>query len=253
MKRILLSFVFLLFAYSVFAQAEEGREKQNMAFYGVDYDTLHHKRDTISHIDSAHLAIAASAAAAFNTDMKGFIALENKQFKLPYSGAPGLQAEYAGMNVTTGSAFSFGFDYVSKEYNNHWFFSVGVEAIKFNCSGSIYQTTSYPQITDTLYYTIAVLSLDVPLKVYYRFVKTPKFRFSAGAGVSIGTFIAQLSTGTYVETFNINSFANLAYAGLRFDFAMGRHTWLALEPFYSIQMIDPITHIELAGIRLVLL
>jgi|GEM_PF-3434623 hypothetical protein len=254
MKRIVLSLFIVLSAFGVFAQDKEGSNNQHMAFYGVDYDTLHHKRDTISHVDSAHFAITASAAAAFNKNMQGLIILENKQSSLNNSGLAGLMVQYSGMKCTTGSAFSFGFDYVSKEYGNHWFFSAGVEAIKFNCSGSVYQTNRYsPLITDTLYYTIAVLSLDLPLKIYYRFVKTPKFRFSAGAGVSIGTFIGQLSNSTYVGQFNLNSFTNLAYAGLRFDFAMGRHTWLALEPFYNIQMIDAITHIELAGVKLELL
>lgn len=246
LKRAL--FLIIALVNFVAALAQEGSNGGHMAFYGVDYDTIQHKRDTIFHVDSAHIAILGTAAAAFNTGMGGL-------FKQPnINGRPWGNTTYSSTQVTPGTAFSFGFDYVSKEYHNHWFFSLGLEANKFKCSGlvsSVEQTGI--GATDTSAYAIDILSLNLPFRLYYRFVKTRSFRFSMGIGVSAGWFISQSNAESNYGAFALSNPANSGTICLRFDIAAGRHTWFAFEPFYSIQMFDATTHIESAGLKVELL
>ncbi len=232
MKRNIL--LLFLFVTSFGAYAQDGG--RSMAFYGVDYDTVHHKRDTISHVDSAHLAIMASVAAGFNTEMSGMI----KQYRS--------DRIYTGYSVKPGTAFTFGFDFVSKEYKSNLFFSLGFEVGKFGCTGNTYQKPGIYWPSDTASYSIQEVTLDIPFRLYYRIVKTPKFRLSAGLGISFGTIVGQY--GSFVL---VNPVVDLGYAGIRFDLSIGRHTWLALEPFYTIQAFEITTHIETAGIKIEIL
>ena len=243
MKQIL--FIGLLIITSL-AKAQNSSPKP-MAFYGVAYDTAHHKRDSIFRVDSTHLAIKISLASAFNSGMAGLVKPVNNGSGTIYSNT------YISRHVTPGVAYSLGFEYVSKLFHNHIFFSLGLEAIKFNCSGSIYQSTVAPYYPDTTAYNIEVLTLDVPCHLYYRITESPKFRLSAGAGVSVGFFAAQLSTADGIGDFNLTDPVNLGTLSLRFDVALSCRTWIALEPYYSIQMYDPVTHIEMAGLKVELL
>lgn len=236
MKQIL---VIGLLIITSLAKAQDSSPKP-MAFYGVAYDTAHHKRDSIFRVDSAHLAIKVSVAAAFNSGMQGVLEQTTK-------------SGYISRHVTLGIAYNLGFEYVSKLIGNHIFFSLGLEAIKFNCSGNIYQSTVAPYYPDTTAYNIEVLTLDIPCHLYYRITESPKFRLSAGAGVSVGFFAAQLSTADGIGDFNLTDPVNLGTLSLRFDVALSCRTWIAIEPYYSIQMYDPVTHIEMAGLKVELL
>ncbi|HSY77425.1 MAG TPA: hypothetical protein VK890_11235 [Bacteroidia bacterium] len=231
MKRALFLIIIIIKTVALFAQ--EGSNAPRMAFYGVDYDTLAHKRDTIFHVDSAHIAIFGSAGSAFNT------AIEQSSFN---------SLTYIGYRVSPGTAFSFGFDYVSKEHNNNWFFSLGLGIMVFTCTGNYYYSLpGSPKYTDTSAYVLQGLSVDIPFRVYYRFSKTKKFRFSAGLGVSVGAYLTQSNS------FGFGIPENLATACMRFDIAAGRHTWFAFEPYYSIQMFEEATHLESVGLKVEIL
>ncbi|MGP8217155.1 MAG: hypothetical protein ACLQQ4_16415 [Bacteroidia bacterium] len=242
MKRILLSCIIAFSSFATFAQDASDR---HMAFYGVDDDTTFHKRDSIFRIDSSHITIFGSVATAFNSGMGGLVNSDG------YA--------YNSSHVTPGIAFGFGFNYLSKILRNHWFFTLGFEASRFGCSGVLNATppaikgSSSPE-PDTSSYNITVYTLDVPFKMYYCFLDTKKCRLSAGAGISIGLFISQMNSETNENLgFNLSNPVNLGSLSLRFDFAVSKHFWLSLEPFYSIQMLSDITHIESAGVKLELL
>lgn len=219
-----------------------------MAFYGVDVDTMHHKRDTIFHVDSAHISIQASLAVAYNSGMAGLITQLNNSSQGPVGQYGGT---YISRHAQPGVAYTFGFDYITREYWNRMFFTVGIEMFNFNCTGYIHQLQY--NVSDTVSYTISVLALNVPLHAYCRLIKSHKLRLSVGAGITPGLFVSQNSVTAYSGPFYLTNPVNLGSFSVRIDVAISRHTWFAFEPFFAAQLSDPVTHIETAGLKVILL
>lgn len=250
MRKGVFYFSLLVFSFSRFtasAQDDAPPQKQ-MAFYGVDTDTAHHRRDSIFHIDSAHIAIQGALGVAYNSSMKGLINQLNNNSQGPVGQYGG---SYISRHTQPGVTYNLGFDYVTRLYWNRIFFSAGIEVFKFDCSGYVHQILN--NVSDTFSYTITVLALDVPLHAYCRLVSTDKLRLSLGIGASVGFFVAQNSSSEISDQFNLTNPVNVGSLSLRFDVALSKRTWLAFEPYFAGQLFDPITHIEMAGLRVELL
>lgn len=251
MKKALL----LTIALNVCAFAHGQESSHHMAFYGVDNDTIQH--DTVFRLDSSHINIYVGLSTAFTTSFTGLTPLNYN-----YTDAGLLQnISYAGATPTPGVAFTFGFEYLSKESKKRFLYSIGLEVFYARFSGNISSNTvthdtsaskqdSAVSGTSNEPYSLSVFAIDVPIKVYYKLKEKGNKRLSIGLGIVLGGYALQSSSADGYSTFNLSNPLNMGTVSLRYDVGVGHKTGLSFEPYFSMQMIDMTTHPMLFGIKI---
>jgi len=229
-----------------------------MAFYGAEPDSVNNRADTLFRLDSTHIAISVSGGLTFNTPF------QNLGPGLAFSNGNGgnVLPTYVKTIPSVGYMASVGFEYLSKTNKNNLFFDAGIEVMYATCSGNIQantitshpvnpgKDTSVATGLQNLPYSLYVLTIAVPVSIYYKLSANSKHRLSPGLGIVLGDYLIQQTTMEGFSAHSLNNPLLMGKVSLRYDVNLAKKTGLSFEPFFETQLLGNTTRLMSAGIKI---